>query len=54
MKGYRCDMGRLELILIALEQSEPKAKHYPEPVERHSKAIAAVLSLLAEDTCFEE
>ena len=32
----------LELALVALEQSEPKAKHYPEPVERHEEAILAV------------
>lgn len=32
----------LELILEALEHSEPKMKHYSEPVERHERAINAV------------
>jgi hypothetical protein len=32
----------LERILEALEQSEPKAKHYPEPNARHQHAITLV------------
>ena len=32
----------LQLAQEALEHSEPVMKHYPEPVERHAKALAAV------------
>jgi hypothetical protein len=37
----------LELSLVALQQSEPKAKHYPEPVARHEQAIKAVIAAIA-------
>jgi hypothetical protein len=31
----------LELIITALENSVPKAAHYPEPVARHEAALKA-------------
>ena len=40
------DIAKLRFILAALEHSEPKQKHYPEPVERHNPAIACVIELL--------
>jgi hypothetical protein len=48
------DVAKLKLILEALQQSEPKAKHYPEPVERHARAIQAVTELLEADAYFTE
>ena len=37
----------LELALLALENSEPKMKHYPEPVDRHRLAIETIQSALS-------
>jgi hypothetical protein len=37
----------LALAAVALEQSAPKAAHYPEPNERHAAALAAVGEALA-------
>jgi hypothetical protein len=36
----------LRLAKTALEQSEPKTPHYPEPVARHKKALGEVRSCL--------
>lgn len=36
----------LQLILEALYQSEPKAKHYVEPMERHTRAIQKLIRIL--------
>ncbi len=38
----------LKLCRAALEHSEPKAKHYAEPVERHARALAGVDDAIAE------
>lgn len=42
--AYTCD---LELIIAALEHGQPQTPHYPEPRERHAKALAAARRMLA-------